>query len=216
MLVIFCGKSGSGKDAVVKGLMEKGGYNRLVSHTSRPMRDGEVEGVEYHFVTTAEFEKMIRNSSLVEWRSYDTLVNNTPATWYYGTKFFEPSEEITLCIKDLEGAKVLSDYCKAVGEKCLCFYVDCPDAVREERAKKRGSFDQVEWDRRLKADEEDFEQYKTAAVCDLTLVNVGVTKEQLVNRAASIIGICRSSTKISNFGVRHDYSEDREDKGVER
>lgn len=216
MLVIFCGKSGSGKDAIVGGLMEKGGYDRLVSCTSRPMREGEVEGREYYFVTEAEFKKMIKTSNLVEWRAYDTLVDGIPDTWYYGTKSFEPNDGITLCIKDIEGAKALSDYCKAVGEKCLCFYVDCPDVIREERARKRGSFNETEWNRRLKADAEDFDPYKTTALCDVTLVNVGVTKEQLINRAASIINICKDSAKISNLGIAHDYSEDKDEEELGR
>lgn len=177
MMLILCGKSGSGKDTVAQKILEKYEENvlKLVSDTSRPMREGEVDGREYNFTSKEKFLKGIEDGKFVEYRSYNTLVNGVPDEWYYGTSKFEKTEEgkLVVAIKDLEGAKVLKDYCEEIGEPCECILLEVDDKVREARAKLRGSFDQIEWDRRLKADEVDFSLEKQMAVVDKVVQNDG-------------------------------------------
>jgi guanylate kinase len=48
MFLILCGKSGSGKDKILNELVNKHNYESIVSYTTRPMRDGEMEGREYN------------------------------------------------------------------------------------------------------------------------------------------------------------------------
>ena len=59
---IYClmGKSASGKDSIYKKILEKapGRFKTIVSYTTRPIRSGETEGVEYHFVSVPEFKAM--------------------------------------------------------------------------------------------------------------------------------------------------------------
>lgn len=52
-VVILCGKAGAGKDATLHKLMElySNKYNEIVSCTTRPPREGEIDGVNYHFLT---------------------------------------------------------------------------------------------------------------------------------------------------------------------
>lgn len=58
-LMIVCGPSGSGKTTLVRHLMKcRENVAESVSHTTRPMREGEVDGVDYHFVTSDEFEEI--------------------------------------------------------------------------------------------------------------------------------------------------------------
>lgn len=54
-LITITGPSGAGKDTVARMLSEMGGYKVLCSYTTRPKREGEIDGVEHHFV-----EKMRR------------------------------------------------------------------------------------------------------------------------------------------------------------
>ena len=68
LLVIISGPSGVGKDTVVQRLRElTQPFNFVVTATDRLPRQGEVEGVDYHFVSTARFREMIANDELLEY-----------------------------------------------------------------------------------------------------------------------------------------------------
>ena len=68
LLVIISGPSGVGKDSVVRRLCELNpDLYFVVTATNRPSRPGEVEGIDYHFVTTTHFEEMIANDELLEY-----------------------------------------------------------------------------------------------------------------------------------------------------
>ena len=60
--------SGAGKTSLVKALLEKRGASVAVSvsHSTRPIRPGEVDGVAYHFVSLAEFEQMVADDEFLE------------------------------------------------------------------------------------------------------------------------------------------------------
>jgi len=79
ILVVVSGFSGSGKGTIMKKLMSKYGeaYSLSVSATTRAPRPGEVHGVDYFYLTTEEFERMIEEDELIEYAKY---VSN-----YYGT-----------------------------------------------------------------------------------------------------------------------------------
>ena len=67
VVVVMSGPSGVGKDAVLRRLLElKPSLSMLVTATDRAPRAGEVDGVDYHFVTTQTFQKMIANDELIE------------------------------------------------------------------------------------------------------------------------------------------------------
>lgn len=68
MVVVISGPSGVGKDAVIRRLQEKRGdeMHFVVTATTRPMREGEVDGVDYIFTDAAEFERLIENGDLLE------------------------------------------------------------------------------------------------------------------------------------------------------
>ncbi|MCI9064164.1 MAG: AAA family ATPase [Clostridia bacterium] len=78
MLVIISGVAGAGKDTIKQELIKRmDNVVSLPSYTSRPMRNGDVVGGTYHFVTKQEFEEMIKNDEFYE---YDIHHDN-----YYGT-----------------------------------------------------------------------------------------------------------------------------------
>jgi guanylate kinase len=66
ILVVLSGPSGVGKTTVAQRLIDKGGYVRSVSVTTRPKREGEVDGRDYRFIKLAEFEKLRDANELVE------------------------------------------------------------------------------------------------------------------------------------------------------
>jgi guanylate kinase len=72
LLIVISGTSGAGKDSVARALVKRMAENSfpayfVVTATSRPIRDGEVHGVDYFFVTRDQFEQMIANNELIEY-----------------------------------------------------------------------------------------------------------------------------------------------------
>lgn len=83
VLTVISGFSGAGKGTIMKELIDKYDYFLSISATTRQPREGEQDGVHYHFVSREQFENMISQGDLIEWAEY---VGN-----YYGTpkKFVE-------------------------------------------------------------------------------------------------------------------------------
>lgn len=71
VVVMLSGISSAGKNRFMNALQEKYPdlFARLVTATSRPMRLGEKDGVDYHFVTKQEFQEMIAEDELLEWKT---------------------------------------------------------------------------------------------------------------------------------------------------
>ena len=68
LMFIMSSPSGAGKTTISRMLLEADTAIRLsVSATTRPMRPGEVDGKDYHFVTHAEFDRMVENEEFLEW-----------------------------------------------------------------------------------------------------------------------------------------------------
>ncbi|RME88535.1 MAG: guanylate kinase [Anaerolineae bacterium] len=67
LLIVISGPSGVGKDAVIQRMKERGlPFHFVVTATTRPKRPGEVDGVDYFFVSTDEFARMIEEDELLE------------------------------------------------------------------------------------------------------------------------------------------------------
>ncbi|MGB9750099.1 MAG: guanylate kinase [Caldisericia bacterium] len=78
MLIVISGPSGSGKGTIIKEVMKNlPDLLYSVSYTTRPKREGEVEGKDYFFIDKNKFEKLIEKDFFIEWaKVYD---------YYYGT-----------------------------------------------------------------------------------------------------------------------------------
>jgi guanylate kinase len=113
-VVVIAGPSGSGKNAVIEELLKR--YPRcslLINATTRPKREGEKDGVDYHFLSTEEFKKKIDSGDILEYRHVPALGT------YYGT--YRPDldarigrGEIVLAHKDIIGARYLKQHYDAL------------------------------------------------------------------------------------------------------
>ena len=159
--------SGSGKDFARAYLINKYKLQNIVSHTTRPIRPNEVNGREYYFTSEEDFEEMFNLGEFVEYRSYYTLVNNQPEVWNYATHHQELWKDGAIGIKCLVGAKAI----KKAYPETIVIYIHTDDNIREARARLRGSFDEVEWNRRKSADDLDFPEKEITKVCDYFITN---------------------------------------------
>lgn len=154
MITILIGKSGAGKDTFLKQAV-KLGMKPVVSYTTRPMREGEKNGEDYNFVSPKEFKKLKAEGMIAESRSYDTLVGGVPDTWYYGSPKLN-AEGGHIAVLTPDGAM---SYIGIYGAEVLDIYlIEVNETIRKERAKKRGSFDETEWNRRAADDEDKFSE----------------------------------------------------------
>ena len=158
---IFClmGKSSSGKDTLYARLSEKLHFSTIVPYTTRPIREGEEEGREYHFITEKEVEEFEKQGRIIELRAYNTV----HGVWKYLTvddKQTDVEHRDYLMIGTLEAYEQIRDY---FGMDKVCpVYVEVDDGLRLQRALDRErAQDQpkyAEMCRRFLADEEDFSE----------------------------------------------------------
>ncbi len=160
MIYYIFGKSASGKDTIYKRLIAETGWRRVVPYTTRPIRDGEKEGVEYHFISRGALKKLREDGRVIEERVYHTVYGD----WYYATVDdgqIKPSGE-----DDYLMIGVLSSFLsiRAYYGKDYVFpiYIEVPDAIRLERATKREMQEKIpkleEMKRRFLADNQDFSE----------------------------------------------------------
>ena len=178
-LLILISKSGNGKDCSLNYLVDKYGFKPLISHTTRPIRPLETNHVTYEFVSDDEFKQMISDNKLIEYRTYNTLVDNIPAVWFYGLSKqtvdgLDPNTNY-VTIFDVQGAKEFIEYYGR--DNCFVCMLKCDDKIREERAKLRGGFNQIEWNRRLLSDVQIFNDENTKGLVDHYITNEGTIEE---------------------------------------
>lgn len=148
-VLAFVGPAGAGKDTVAKLIHEAlPGSHMIVSCTTRPPRDYEVDGVDYHFISGEEFaEKVLANDMLEA-----TCFND----WFYGTMASDLIDGWNIGVFNPEGWESLNQM-KSPDLHVYGFYVSAKDKTRLLRQLNREENPDVhEIIRRFKADEEDF------------------------------------------------------------
>ena len=159
------GYSSVGKDTILKQVLkDMDDVKPIISTTTRPMRKGETEGVEYYFIDDTEFFR--RGTDFVEQRIYHTKVKENgvekDATWRYGIERMElEKDDYLIVIVDSVGYKELKNY---VGNnKIVPIFISAPQEELKARALARGDLE-VEVDRRLKDDYERFMDFRVRTV----------------------------------------------------
>jgi guanylate kinase len=142
--IIIVGKGGSGKDHMRKELV-KLGLKYCISHTTRPPREGENDGVDYYFIGQRQANMMKNNDDF-----YESVVFNN---WVYGTSIKEFYSS-NLFIMTPSGLSKLKEEDR---KKSFVIYLDIAEEIRKERLLMRNDADNV--DRRLEADRLDFLEF---------------------------------------------------------
>lgn len=162
-IVCLMGRSSSGKDTIYKKLLsqEKTVLQHIVPYTTRPIRAGEREGIEYHFTDEDGFQELLCKGDVIESRAYHTRLG----LWRYFTvkdDSIDLERHSYLMIATLEAYGQIR---KFYGEdKVLPVLIELDDGVRLQRALDREKAqDQPKYEemcRRFLADAEDFSEQK--------------------------------------------------------
>ena len=192
MILIIMGESGSGKDTLLRELVQNHGFQPIISTTTRPMREGEVDGRDYYFVSQETFLKRLENNEFLEHRAYNTTANGKPVTWYYGAEKQELDPDTNYAVVlDTGGAwGFLMHYGKL---DCFVIQVQVSEEIRKQRAIRRGTFNEQEWNTRVSDDAERFCAEQTKGIVETVITNemnlddtVSALLEIIEDRKASI------------------------------
>ncbi len=194
LLVVISGPSGVGKGTVRKALFEMQNHNLVysVSMTTRKMRPGEKDGVDYYFVSKEEFEKRIEEGKFLE---HAEFVGN-----YYGTPLdkvnerLEAGNEVVLEI-EVEGALQVK---KKVPDCVMIFIVPPGKQALYDRLRKRGTESEDIIQARI---EKANREFKLAKFYDYIVVN-----DEVNNAADRIMAIIRAEHARTNRSI-HKYME---------
>ena len=156
IVIGICGKSAASKDTTATRLVEE--YKKIgipakkvISYTTRPPREGEIDGVDYHFVDLETFIDMQYDNKFIEHTEF--------RGWRYGTAFNSLRDDcINICVLNPVGMTKLQKLCPW-SLKCELFYLKVPFYVRLKRSIKREHTFKWEFIRRAFADWEDFSGY---------------------------------------------------------
>ena len=160
---IYCvmGKSSTGKDTIYSRLMSQKDFNlkKIIPYTTRPIREGEVDGESYHFCTEDQLAKLEESGKIIELRAYDTAYG----IWKYFTVNdgqIELDKNSYMLIGTLEAYTKIREYFGK--EAVVPIYIEVEDgerlqrALNRERAETSPKYDEL--CRRFLADSEDFSE----------------------------------------------------------
>ena len=184
------GKSAAGKDTVYEELLQDEELDLvpLIPYTTRPIREAEQDGVDYHFTDEEGYRKLAEAGKVIEMREYQTVLG----PWKYytvddGTLDFAQAD--ILAIGTLESYRKLSDYYGP--GRVIPLYIEVEDGIRLGRALKRelkpGNHKYEEMCRRFLADQKAFSEEKLAEVGIERRFNNDDERETCIEEIRSLI-----------------------------
>lgn len=151
-IIALYGASGSGKDTILKWIVSHyPKVNPIVSCTTRPKREGEVEGVDYHYIDEEKFTEQVMNGEMLEATEF--------RGWFYGTQTSALSEDtVNIGVFNPAGLMALEENPNI---SLLKIYVSASDKTRLLRCLNRESNPNVdEIVRRYQTDQRDIREYQ--------------------------------------------------------
>ena len=142
-MLILVGPSASGKTQIVKILIEKYGLKKMVTYTSRGKRPGEVDGIDYFFLSKEEFEKRINEGFFIEHVVYNDN--------YYGTSISQVSSDKVVILEPTG----LKHYLNKIKDEVKVVFLRCSRDIVRIRMQGRGDHFEI-IDKRLDLDEKVF------------------------------------------------------------
>lgn len=171
MIIVLTGRMASGKTTIRNMLTEMYDFEPIITYTTRPKREGEVDGVDYHFISEEEFTAMDERKEFIEKTEY----NADFGYCRYGSRdrdynnCMPPKDKIV--ILNPEGALAVARKTRAlpdIYQRATFVYLDQPEEELTRRALNRGD-NPTEITRRMISEQEDFDRYLTSGYVDYTM-----------------------------------------------
>ncbi|MCX6012024.1 MAG: guanylate kinase [Chloroflexi bacterium] len=190
LLVVLSGPSGVGKDAILNKLRKlQSSLHYTITVTTRPKREGELDGVDYHFISESHFKKMIEKGELLEWAQV------------YGNYYGMPRDQIKQALQkgldviikaDVQGASTIR---KLVPDALLIMVVPPSMDNLEERLRNRNTDSDHSISLRI---ETAHEEMKLLPIFDYAVVNQQGHLDKVVSQIESIINAekCRVKPRV--------------------
>ena len=182
VLLVLTGPSGSGKDTVISKLSQLRPKSiKIITTTSRAMRNGEKEGEPYHFITREEFEKLIAEDAFFEWVEFRGELYGTQNKTL--TEAFKSGKDVIWKI-EAKGIKNTKEKIKRMMPRSVFIYLGAPDietlkarvfAAEGERAHIRWNEALVLW------------EVKQFDDCDFLVMNKDGELEETIRTVEAII-----------------------------
>lgn len=174
-LIVITGKTASGKDTIISRILAHyPNLKRIVTTTSRTMREGERDGVEYHFISRANFEQEIKNNEFLEYVKYGGN--------FYGTQRKEFSAKTdTLWKIDPSRAGRIREL---INSPAVVIYINTSDDAILPRLRTRG-LSEEEIKKRMADDKKIWQKYKDKY--DYVIENFPGKLDQTIKQIVKII-----------------------------
>lgn len=179
-LFVLVGKSASGKTTILREVLSKLDIPVLLSQTTRPPRDNEIDGVDYNFVTMHTFDEDYKNKDILE---YDVFrIDSLKETWVYYTKKSDlllPNTSQIKIVSPTGLAQLMSN--KELRDNIVSIYIEADDKLRQKRYLSR-CISPDNMNERFERDEKTFEHLFT----DYIILNdenmsINEASNQLIN-----------------------------------
>ena len=163
-MIILVGASASGKTEIAKILARKYGIAKAITHTTRDMREGERNGIDYFFVSKDEFASLAKQNAFVE----TTLYNGNN----YGCSKSQVNDDKAVIV-DPNGLK---SFLALNDPRVITFYIEADESTRYQRMLSRGD-SIANALKRIENDKKDFKPENVVAV-DHVIINQDTTLEE--------------------------------------
>ena len=166
-MIVLVGASASGKTEVARALKNKYGLTKIITHTTRAMREKEIDGVDYHFVSVEDFLNLKKDNYFVETTEYNGN--------YYGTsrKEIEDNKVLVVDPNGLHAFVALGDH------RIVTFFLNAAESTREKRMLLRGDHPEA-IQKRLENDKADF-SYNNVGRTDFVIDTEKISVEEVAD-----------------------------------
>lgn len=187
-LYIISAPSGTGKSTIVSAILANDpNIHFSVSATTRAPRDGEVDGVNYYFLTRESFSDLVECGGMLEHAEFCGNFYGTPKKAVYDR--LDSGQDVILEIETVGAAQVMS----ACPEAVSIFILPPSLAVLEERLRSRGT-DSIDVIKRRVAEAE--REIRNSRNYDFTVVNDDLAKA--IAEVESVMAAAKHMTKLNN------------------
>ena len=179
LLVVISGPSAAGKDSVIRRMQELGhAFRFLVTATTRPKRDSETEGVDYHFLSESEFQRMIDEGEFLEYAVVYGQYKGVPKA--QAREALAAGQDVVMRV-DVQGAATVR---RLVPQAVLVFLLTPSEEELVERLRRRGTESLEELDLRIDMLREEVARSKEF---DYIVVNPNGKLDEAVEQIVSIV-----------------------------